>query len=345
MNIQGAVLADFAAGSRGAMVDISSFADIYLVGGSGTAPNGATVVISTALLNSWGVESLLIGGLRRETSDGTVVDVRTGNITLDNAGSTFAAPEIILASRGKLTLVDGASIASTGSLSQPAQNLLITGDGTLLRVSGDPTAAITRTGLTGSSAPLMTIGGGVRIGGTSVILDSTYGTNLDPTASISARALTLGSGQISIVFDDASGTLTGSVVDPHLVLEGDILDKVQQVGSLTLKSYSMIDVYGTGTFGGDSLSKLNLLGGGIRGYEQGSGTVTFQAESILFDNPSKVAAPVAPSGAPTGSVVFDAEMIRLGTNNFSVAGYQNTTLQASAAILGQGAGNFSTPGT
>lgn len=344
MNIQGAVLADFAAGSRGAMVDISSFADIYLVGGSGTAPNGATVVISTALLNSWGVESLLIGGLRRETSDGTVVDVRTGNITLDNAGSTFAAPEIILASRGKLTLVDGASIASTGRLSQPAQNLLITGDGTLLRVSGDPTAAITRTGLTGSSAPLMTIGGGVRIGGTSVILDSTYGTNLDPTASISARALTLGSGQISIVFDDASGALTGSVVDPHLILEGDILDKVQQVGSLTLKSYSMIDVYGTGTFGGDSLSKLNLLGGGIRGYEQGSGTVTFQAESILFDNPSKVAAPVAPSGAPTGSVVFDAEMIRLGTNNFSVAGYQNTTLQASAAILGQGAGNFSTPG-
>lgn len=344
LNLQGNVLAEATSGGRDAVADISSFADIYLVGGTGSAPAGATAVLNTGILSSWGIESLLIGGLRRQTDIGTVVDVRTSGLTLNNPGGSFFAPEIILASKGTLTLTPGSSIASSGGLPRPAEALFLNGDGTLLRVSGDIQSAIVRSALTGSTLPFMTIGAGATISGTSVILDSTYATSLDPAANLIARALTLGSGQISLLFDNASGVLSGSLFDPHLVLSGEIFREVQNVRYLTLQSYRTIDIYGTGTFGSDALQRLQFLAGGIRGYEQGAGSALFVADDILFDNPAKIDSQAVPSGPLGGELRFDADVIRFGSNDFYVKGYQDLVLDATSGILGQGTGSFTTLG-
>ncbi len=342
--LEGMVLTEAAKGGRGAAIDIASFADIYVVGGSGEAPDGATVVLNSALLSSWGAESLLIGGLRYDTADGVQVDVRTDNLVVDNPGGSLTGSDIILVSNEALTVTEGSSIISTRAGTQPVETLLIDGNGALLRVSANPDTAILRSDVTVGPGPILSIGAGAEISGISVILDSTYATSIDPEAIIDAIALQLGSGQISIILSEPAGGLTGSVIDPHLVLTGDLLADAQDSRFLTLLSYTSIDIYGTGSFGGSGMRELELISGGIRGYEQGTGSAIFTADRIRFDNPVDVAALPAPAGPLSGLLQFDASTIRFGSNDFTVAGYQSLIMNAPGGVLGDGIGTFATAG-
>ena len=330
------------AAGRGAAVDISSNADIYLNGGTGGV-GGSQVALQTRVLDAWGAASLLIGGVRSQGADATTIDVRTSGLTLNNPGEVLSGPEIVLASRKLLTLTDGSALVSLGELAESAAAILVSGDGTLLRVSSDANASVTRSGLTSSSLPVMTLGKAARIAGGSVILDSSYGTSLSPEAVLDAQALTLGSGQISVVFGDATGVLNGSVVNPHLTLAGVTLANVQQAGTLTLHSYRSIDFYGTGTFGGSELESLTLSGSGLRGYQQGSGGVVIQARDVRIENPVNVAALTAPA-THAGSLTLDAATIHLGANQAAVSGFNDLVLKASDELVFEGNGAFTTDG-
>ena len=331
-------------GGRGASIDVSSSADMYIVGGSGVAPVGAAVVLSDSLLRSWNAERLLIGGLRRRSADGETVDVRTSKLVLDNPGGVLTAADLLLASRAQLVVTGGSAVVAEGTVSDPPETLNLTGDGALLRVSSGLQTPLVRTGVTTSSAPLLSTGGGARISGGSVTLDSTSGTQLDSATVLIARALDLGSGQISIALDTAAPSLTGAVVSPHLVLAGQFSQDVQQSESLRLRSYRTIDLYGTGTFGSANLHSLALLAGGIRGFDQGAGTASLAAGDILLSNPANVAALAAPATI-AGDVRFDAATIRLGANTFSATGYQTVSINATGGVLGEGTGTFTTPGS
>lgn len=343
LRLDGSVLTSRPEGGRGASVDVSSNADMHILGGSGTAPAGATVALNGNLLSSWGAESLLIGGLRRTTADGTIVDVRTSAVTLNNPGGMLVSSEITLASKSALTVTPGSTIASSGGLSRPSEKLLLSGDGTLLRVSGDKLTSTIRSSLAGSTNPLMTIGAGANISGAGVILDSSYATELSPTAILNASALTLGSGQISIVLSEPAGGLTGSVVTPHLALRDSLLQYVQSVDSLTLASYRTIDIYGAGTFGSSSLGSLNLFASGIRGYDRGG--VTLSASSVTLSNPSDSAVLAAPGLPLSGELRVQSEIMRLGAKAFSVAGYQSLNIAASKEMLAVADGSLALPGS
>jgi filamentous hemagglutinin family protein len=343
LRADGGVLAGHPLGGRGSSIDLGSLADIHIIGGSGTAPAGATAILNTAALNSWGAESLFIGGIRRNGPNGKVVEVRTGNLIVNNAGETLSAPEITLASNASLTVTGGSGVVSEGLLSSAADKLILSGSGTLVRVSSDPGAALLRSNVTDSPAAVLTIGAGARFAGTSVTLDSTFGSAFDPGAVIDAGSLTLGSGQISVVLSAPAAGLAGSVVNPHLTLAGQLLQDVQAVNALTLRSYRTIDFYGSGSFGSATLGSLSLLAGGMRGYDQGAGTVLIEAGDVLMSNPSNVAALAAPAGL-SGTLQVDANTIRLGANTFSTTGYANVILNSAAGVLGEGAGSFTTPG-
>jgi hypothetical protein len=92
--LNGGVLTGHPGAGRGATIDVSSFADIAITQ-TGGAPkagdfNPDAVRLSASTLSSWGAESLLIGGLRRLEGDRMTVEVRTSELLLDNAGSTFS---------------------------------------------------------------------------------------------------------------------------------------------------------------------------------------------------------------------------------------------------------------
>ena len=312
----------------GATVDISSFAAIRLLGGA----DSGNATLQTAVLNSWGADSLLVGGLRHRDANGQLsVEVRTTSLTLDNPAGELSAADIGLVSKAALTLTAGSGLTAVGTATTAAEPWSLSGDGTLLRMSVDPGAAVLRTGFAGSTAPLLTIGSGANLNGAAVTLDSTFGTDLAADVMLHADRLALGSGQLSVEFGNASGTLSGSVVSPHLTLAGDTLSRVFQSKSLTLQSYRSIDFYGSGTLGGPALEQLTLVGSGLRGFEQGSGTVTLRAGVVKLENPATAAVLAAPANN-TGSFQLDATTIRLGSNSFAVAGYQNFALNATDSI-------------
>ncbi len=342
LRLDGALLT--AATGRGAEVDISSLSDIKLTGVGGDTATATQVALQTNVLDSWNVASLLIGGIRSHEADGTTtVDVHTTDLTLDNPNSQIFGSEIVLASRGGLTLTAGSSLASTGTLMGGTGALTIAGDGTLLRVSADPTATITRTGLAASTAPMMSIGAGVNISGESVLLDSTYGTSLSSQARIVANHLTLGSGQISVQFDNSTAAQEGTIIENHLNLAELTLANVQQVKALTLHSYSSIDFYGAGHLGGPALDAITLSSNGVRGYRQGGGEVVIKAMDVYFENPTDSA--ISSSAAViSGTLKISAETIHLGANHFAVSGYANLSLRASDHLSFDGSGSFNTDG-
>jgi len=351
LTVAGALQAQSVSGGLGGLVDISSPANIVISGpaGSGVNPPGA-LVLNAAELSSFGAASLLIGGTRDIAADGASITVSTDSITVDNAGAPLTGADIILVSNGSITVDPNSEIESSG-VSSGAEPLTLTGNGALLRVSSDPTATVTRTGVTPSSTALLTIGAGATISGASVTLDSSGATNLDPTATLKGASIALDSGRISIELTPPAA----APADPGLILTGPALNTLfAGAQSLSLLSYNSIDIYGPGQLGAlnsagqPMLRDLTLSAGEIRGF--GTGTVTIAAQNVLLENRA-----AAPSPGPTdsgGTLTINADTIAFGANALAIDQFTTVNLNAPSGIIARapsgslavsGALNLATP--
>ena len=348
LTLLGAVSAQAPTGGRGGLVDISSPADIVVAASrTATAPAGS-LVLSAPELSAFGAESLLIGGVRVTTGEGTTVAVKTGNLTLDNAGAALRGTDLILASNRTLTLAPGALLDGTGAAAGTAERLVFgnvatagSGDGALVRVSSDAAAEIARSGVTTTGAASLIVGAGARLGGGSVTLDSTRAASLDPTAVLSARTLSLDSGQITLQLANAGNVPAGG----GLALSGAALQSLQAAGNLSLLSYSSIDIYGSGQVGAvdgagrPTLGSLALHTAQIRGFNTGGGTVAFAAREMVLDN---AAGGKALSAGETGggALNFVTDTLRFGANRVAVDQFANVIFDARNGVLGQKAGDL-----
>jgi filamentous hemagglutinin len=251
-------------------------------------------------------------------------------------GTSFSVPV-----GGRLTL-NGNGSFTFASNNAGDQVSFVIGDGSLLRVSSDAAASIARAGVTGANPPSMVIGAGAKIGNTvavgSVTLDSTGSTLLNSTG-LSAKAINLDSGKISIEFDGGNRSLQ------DLALSGDAVNKLENLASsLSLLSYSSIDLYGTGRVGTPAFSSIALHADEIRDASGGNGdNVQFFAQNILLDNRANGTLSGLPpplSGNNASTITFDAGMgtIELGVNQLAIDQYNTVTLNAGGGILVQGQG-------
>lgn len=355
MAVQGSVKSQ--SSGLGGLVDISSPVDIVIVGSAqaGSVPAGDLALDSTTLGN-FGAASLLIGGVRQTGTGGATVTVTTNNITVNNSGSPLTGADVILAANDSITLDAGAVVESSGASSNTAQTLLFgnsatagSGDGVLLRVSNDPAAQIIRSGVASQAAqaalpagsrPTITINAGALVSGGAAIVDSTYATSLDPAASITGGAITLDSGQITLEL-----TNPGSILPTAgLVLAGNALQALQSAHSLSLLSYSSIDIYGTGQVGSSAFASLSLHAAELRGFNNGGGAVSFAAQNILLDNSAAGTAP-GPVAPAAGTLSFDGGVITLGNNTVAIDQYSDVKLNATGGIMATGTGGVAVPGT
>lgn len=339
--IQGSVNSSSPTGGLGSLVDISAPGSI-LIGNAGAMAPGS-LVLDASSLTAFGADSLLIGGYRQTTASGTVVNVTADTLTVDNSNSPLQGPDVILASNQSLILEPNAIVESTGAISN-AGTLLLTGNGALLRVSSDPSAQILRTGVDPSQPVAMMIGAGATVTGASLILDSTSLTTLASSASISGKFVYLNSGQISLQLAN-TGNPSG------LVLSSQALAKLQAgAQSLSLLSYSTIDIYGAGSIGAvDSagtpiLANLALHAGEIRGFGLNGGNVDFNAQTILIDNSSNVTG-LGVVSPIDGSLTFKANTIQLGANQTAIDQFENVMLDATKGVLFQNTGSLATAGS
>lgn len=345
LSLAGDVVSETPAGGRGSLVDINTPGDI-LINRTGTGGSDGELVLRASLLNSFGAESLLIGGLRSFTQEGVSVSVNSGNLTLANSGSPLTGSDIILVADEELTLRKNSKIVATGKKKQldaitlGDSGIAGSGDGALVRVSGNASGTVARSGVGSGTTAELTIGKKARLEGGSIFLDSTYATNLSGAARIKAGSVSLSSGRISILLDKPGKTQANT----GLSLSGSALESLQRSAArLSLLSYSSIDVYGTGKVGSRDFEQLSLQAASIRGFNTGGGTAVFSAENILIDNLPGRMAPVAGTGE-NGKIRFDAGVITLGTGDAQVAGYAETILAADRGIQVSGTGSFSASG-
>ncbi|MEO5913110.1 MAG: filamentous hemagglutinin family protein [Luteolibacter sp.] len=345
MKLEGSVTSITPENGRGSAIDINSAANI-LINDTGRGGNSGDLVLSSGLLNSFGAESLLVGGLRSFNEDGSQVTVNASNLTLDNPETSLTGSDVILVASDELHLDAGAGITGTGS--GDLDKLWIgnaddigSGDGTLVRVSGGAFAPVTRRGVSPSVAPNLVVRRNVRLEGGGIVLDSTAGTSLAESARLNADKVSLNSGQISISLNKP-GALKHTT---GLVLAGDALSSLQNSAKrLALLSYTTLDIYGTGTIGSQAVESLSLQASAIRSFHAGGGTVSLTAANLSLGNSAGSAASSPLSGPRSGSIIFNADQITLGANALRVEGFTQTTLSATNAILTSGEGSFEATG-
>ncbi len=335
MQLAGNLTATGSLGGRGGRVDISSPLDI-VIAAPGTPAQPGKLVLNAALLSGWNAESLLIGGERSGNTSSPAVNVRTTNLTLDNPGSPLTGSDILLAATQNLTITSGSVLQQIDPQTGPqisADTFVLSGNGALVRVSGVPGAQTSRSGVTTSALPSLTIGANAAISGRTVTLDSTNATTLDITTQITATANQLSSGRISLQLANP-GALQPNA---GLVLGGTLLTALQASSSLSLLSYSSIDFYGTGSFA--STGALELHAGEIRGFNQGAASVTVNAKTLLLDNSANGTGTGAITPT-TGSLSFTADTITLGKGTLAVNQFGSVSLVSALGMRTQDSGSF-----
>ena len=110
--------------------------------------------------------------------------------------------------------------------------------------------------------------------------------------------------------------------------------------SLSLLSYSSIDIYGSGTIA--AADTLSLHAATIQ-HSGGSGDAIFQASVINLDNSAGVSSP-GTGASSAGAIEFDAGTISLGANALQITRFGAVTLNAADAIVAGGSGSLSVQG-
>ncbi len=349
--LDGNVRAEGAPRFHDGWIDIASTAADITISGSTAGAGANRIVLDATRLNKFGAESLFIGGVR-DLVDGKVkVTVTTDKITVDNAGSPLAAAEVILAANENLTLETGAVVKQSGLITGGRSKALYlgtagqlgSGDGVLLRVSSDFRAETFRAEGsvdTSDTTPTLTVKGGALVSGTSLLLDSTYGTSLDSTAHFIADFAALNSGQILFQLDPNL-----NVNAPGLLIKEGVLRDLEATKSLSLLTYRSLDLYGAGSF--EKAGNLVLHAAEIRGFANGGGVQRLSAGSITLDNRAGTVGPGADpalAGVLSGTLELDAPVFHIGTGDLQISQLQLVDLKAPGGLLFTGSGSVTTQG-
>ncbi len=338
MALNGAVLGLGGQGGKGASIDITSARD-FSITPDGIGGISGDAVLGASLINTWSFGSLLIGGTRGTIDQNGLipVSVAANNITL-SSGTILSGNDIILAANNSVTLGQGASVVASGSGIAPGENLGVTGNGALLRVSSDPLARDTRTGSDQSPITGIVLSGGNTLSGASITLDSSSTASFDPSTVFAAKTINLSAGEIDLVFNGGSGN-SGATV-----LSGTSLGALGTASALNLTSYSSINFFGNGTLGGSSLASLSLHAGEIVG--DGVSSDSIQASSIQLDNANGVTDPnnpgtaYVPSGGSGNSLKISGSLLTLGPSSLALGGYETVAGVFSGGVEGVGAGGL-----
>ncbi|WP_155741132.1 filamentous hemagglutinin N-terminal domain-containing protein, partial [Burkholderia pseudomultivorans] len=322
-----------ATGGAPAEVDIAS-QDIQVTG-NGTPALAGYLQISGDALDSLNAGSLLIGGTRTSTTKGVTITPIANSVVVSNDGNTsLKGPEILLVTKADASGTDpnaanglrvdaGASITAEGDY--PAakdQPIAITGDGALLRVSNGAMAPLTRTG--GTGAGLLTVGVGATLaGGQALTLDSSGNLKVDPSAVLSAKAITADGS--AITFTNAGGTAAANL--PGFVIDPAGLAQFANAQQVTLRSYGAIGFVGdvNATLG----NSVDLSAGT---FTSDGGHVTLNAPLIAFTN--EMGATPGTATAGNGTLTINAKEIDFGAGTKTLSGFGTASMTATEGIVG-----------
>lgn len=347
-------------GGRGAQVDIVGQQLSVVVEPSADASG---IQILADGINSLGAQSVLLGGQREVTSDGTALNATAQSVDI-GPGVNLQVPELMLVTAsatdnqgnklpGSISVENGATLQGSGSLSGSENALLLAGDSALLRVAAGGEPAVQRTDPPSTPSVQLTVAPGAQLAagnpdangklqGGSLILDSAGDAVSEGNIQIGdGGALRLGASRISL------GDVGGIAIDQGLVLSNDAIDRLQ-VANMSLVSASSIDLYGNALV---SAGNLTLQAQALNGYSAGDQTAVVQADTLNLIG--STATPSTGVTATAGTLEMKAQAITLGSGdgstagageNLSVNGFNQVNLDANRVAF-QGTGRLQLAGT
>ena len=349
--LDAAVLSSWKAGSLliGGTRSITSSGEVRITSVSesitldaGTRLEGAEVILATAPRTY---------AVKKDETIATIAKALGGDVTEEDllsanqlsANATLTAGQIlrIPGSHASLRLSDGSAVVSSGGASP--STLLLEGNGALLRV-GDAQGVIRRTGFdpvatdVDGATPLasLVLGQDVIISGAGVTFDSTSGTTLDALASVSASALRLSAGLISVNGEDPGAlTLSGSLLEE--------LNSSTILKSLSLTSYSTMILHDGAVLGSDNLGSLAIHAAAITG---DGGDASMVARALSLDNASgsSLSSDGNNSGNSSGKLSLKSDTLALGIGELYLDGFSEVAAEAKNGVALSGKGVFSTAG-
>lgn len=337
-------------GGRGSQVDIAGDA-IQILGTGETAVDGY-LHVSADELSQLGAGSLLIGGTRESTAQGDRVDVVADNVMLSNdAAHPLQGSEIILVANanGGVTLGDGSALRASATDIGSSDPLLIgqlatdgvpavSGDGALLRVSGQDAAAIVRSNITGVDGPAGAAAGNLSIGAGAVIdaagslsMDATGRMGFGPDASLHAQAIDISTGRIAL--GDA-----GTSADANTLYIGSgLLAQFANSESTLLRARQSMSLLGDVSLGVSNdltLSAPTIVSDG--------GNASISANSFTLENDVGVAPAVASQGQ--GTLNVSAGAFHFGSGNVASQGLGALDIKAPEGVFASGTGTLDLSG-
>ncbi|MEY5016604.1 MAG: hypothetical protein RIS92_2962, partial [Verrucomicrobiota bacterium] len=328
-------------GGRGGLVDFGVGGDV-VVSGVGEASRYAGGSLDAGTLSRFGAESLLVGGARTFVGGVASVSVRSKTLTVDNGSSPLRGKDVVLTATEGVTVASGSSIVGDGVLDRDGETLRIgdasvagSGNGVLLRVGSEKGGAVERVGLGATMTASLAIGDSVTLDGARVVLSSTGNLSLGGSTRLKAEVFEVSGGRISIQLD---GGVTPRA-DAGLVLTRSILDGLATARSLSLRSFTTLDVVGAGSY---AFSGQLLLGAGqVRGYGQAGASVELRANSLVLEGGADVGVAAA---SDAGGLSLRAGLVRVGAGTLRVENFTGVEIVAEKGVSLEGTGTFGTAG-
>lgn len=339
IKLGGAPKGSTAAGSAG-IADISA-PDISVVADA-SQDVGSAVKLVVANLTAMGADSLLLGGIRDIRNDGSHITVGASTVTLANdAGNPLIGPEIILAAKDQVNLLDNSALSNSGTPGTARGDLIMNGngaaaDGALVRVSGGTQVAVVRDTPSRTKGTL-NIGVGASIGASgSMNLDATK--SLDNRGSLALgtnAALGLGANRIS--FGDALPDTAGG-----LRLNSAALSALNKIADISLTSYTTFDLYGKASIGlaasatNPATRSLSLRGAGVQTFSADA-TLDLTADTVRFDGGGSFVLPGGATATAGKTLTVTANKdIEIGSKTFTVKGFASTSMTAQREVRAVG---------
>jgi filamentous hemagglutinin family protein len=331
LEIEATLRGDAGTNGRGAALDIA--ADNLVVSADPAAAVAGAVAIDAGALEALGAESILLGGRRTSTAQGTSIEVLSDSVIVAGDAS-LTAPELLFAAAGQLTLQSGASVHGAGTASVTSSGYQLNGDGAFLRVAAGAQTDVTRDGVVGSRGSLL-VEQGAQIGATgAVFMDSTRDVAFEGDLDLDRGSLAVSASTINV------GAVPAGAGGFNLTREQ--LEALQGLDELLLRSRDAIHAYGDARLAAHSL-QLDANGLVAHAVERGT-QVAIVADSLEVTN-SVGQVPPTSTAAGGGSLEVQAGRVVVGPGQFVVAGYDRVALSASHAILGRGVGGLSATNT
>ncbi|BBF93154.1 filamentous haemagglutinin family protein [Blastochloris tepida] len=224
--LDGIALTQPAAGGRGGELDLAA-GKVAVVSHEhyqqGNVPAGY-LGLDVAELNAWGFESVLIGGLRQDTADGTKITAKAANVLIDTGGEALTVPELLLVAQ------------ATGELQTVTQSFTLPQVGMTLPITYQVYAPVAGSGT-------VTIASGSVINATGTV-HAGYGRNY-----YYAQATAAGQTTAADIVNGSSGYPygLGGTVNGNTITGADFVKLYSgYTGNLRAYSYSPASVQGLG---------------------------------------------------------------------------------------------------